>query len=218
MSVRKNHKMVIACLIAGFVTSQLIAYACWWRIGHVYFSTDSDYWIVEYETDTGFRWEGRRFGCTAWVGSDWVSKPEVISRETQDGSITTVDFWGSQYGWPFRSVGVSGRTEKTNTITNGVWAIGQEQIAMPAPAWYHLGIPTGIRDRFLATIPIQIHPLGMFANTILYGLLMYGLYATSHRVIHKRRARRGLCPHCRYNIRGLPTCPECGQTSTPNAE
>ena len=64
---------------------------------------------------------------------------------------------------------------------------------------------------------ITHHPLGLIANPILYAMPPWCVLLLARRkvvrVIHRRRQRRldlGLCDHCDYEVKDLPTCPECG--------
>ena len=188
----------------------MVAYGCWWRTGQVQFNTDSDYWIVKHQTNTGFLCEGKRFGCSAWVGTESLSVPDVISDDTLNVEIHHMYYSGARYGWPFRCVGTSSRSTKTNTKSSGMWTMGQEQIKTHEPTWYFHGIPTGMRNRYLSTIPIQVLPLGMAVNSLFFSVLIFGSLRLAQAVIREHRKHRGICEECKYPLNDLEQCPECG--------
>jgi hypothetical protein len=59
---------------------------------------------------------------------------------------------------------------------------------------------------------------GLAANTALFALVWWGVIAGPGVLRRSWRRRRGRCPDCGYDLRGLPgqhitTCPECGKRS-----
>ncbi|MCL4743391.1 MAG: hypothetical protein KJZ54_14440 [Phycisphaerales bacterium] len=60
---------------------------------------------------------------------------------------------------------------------------------------------------------------GLLLNTLFYGAIWFALFTALAALRTARRLRRGLCPLCRYDLRGLPqrACPECGWGRTPPA-
>jgi hypothetical protein len=72
-------------------------------------------------------------------------------------------------------------------------------------------IPTAepSRHRCLPTAPIWP---GFAINTLLYGVILWLLFAATGMVRRRRRIERGLCPRCTYDLRGALAdgCPECG--------
>ena len=45
-------------------------------------------------------------------------------------------------------------------------------------------------------------------------LVLFTLPSAMRRAIRRARLRRGLCPHCTYDLRGMAAdtqCPECGR-------
>lgn len=59
---------------------------------------------------------------------------------------------------------------------------------------------------------------GLAANTTLFALAWWGVIAGPGVLRRGWRRRRGRCPSCGYDLRGLPrehgaTCPECGKSS-----
>src|SRR5262245_58228324 len=104
-----------------------------------------------------------------------------------------------------------------------------EAFGWPAPALARtlLLTPYGWAERGgpAPTAPGKVGPLsrpseilwrGMLLNTAVFAAIFLTpplLFSAARRSI---RRRRGLCPHCAYDRRGLPTptapCPECGTT------
>jgi len=75
----------------------------------------------------------------------------------------------------------------------------------------------GQRTKPPATI---YHPLGLIVNPIVYAMPPWIVLLLARRkvvrVLHRRRQRRlelGLCDHCDYEVKDLPTCPECGHAT-----
>lgn len=67
-----------------------------------------------------------------------------------------------------------------------------------------------LHQRFLTLDPIWP---GLAASTAFWGLTSIAVSAAAGRAVRQRRIAKGLCPKCRYNLRGLPSaaaCPECG--------
>jgi hypothetical protein len=65
---------------------------------------------------------------------------------------------------------------------------------------------------FLPTRPIWP---GFAINTVFYAAVLWMLFAAPFALRKWRRIRRGLCPKCGYDLRGIPTAPvrpECGSS------
>ena len=62
-------------------------------------------------------------------------------------------------------------------------------------------------------LPLFLVWPGFIANTLIYGALWWILFAGLISARAARRARRGLCVRCAYDLRGVSSdvCPECGQ-------
>ncbi len=61
--------------------------------------------------------------------------------------------------------------------------------------------------------PTGVIPLGFAANTTIYAVAWFGLLNIPAFIRRRIIAKRGLCPKCAYDLRGLPEavrCPECG--------
>ncbi len=70
---------------------------------------------------------------------------------------------------------------------------------------------SGANWRELPVVPL---PLGFVVNTVLYGgvalILLLAIRWAWRRVVGVRRARRGTCASCGYQVGDLVACPECG--------
>ncbi len=62
-------------------------------------------------------------------------------------------------------------------------------------------------------LPYQPMLLGFTLNTLIYGAFALPLTLLPSAIRRRRRARKGLCTTCGYDIAGLATCPECGSAS-----
>jgi hypothetical protein len=62
-------------------------------------------------------------------------------------------------------------------------------------------------------IPARVLPLGFALNTLLAAGVLLGVTETIGLARRRLRSRKGLCPPCGYDRRGLhveAACPECG--------
>lgn len=73
------------------------------------------------------------------------------------------------------------------------------------------GLPRG-PDHVLPYLPLW---RGLILNTLFYAAIWWALLAVPRLIRRTRRARKGLCRSCGYDMRGLANtpCPECGHTS-----
>ncbi len=63
------------------------------------------------------------------------------------------------------------------------------------------------RGRRLPYLPVWP---GFAGNTVVFALVAFPLVVLPGTIIRMRRAVRGRCTACAYDITGLATCPECG--------
>jgi hypothetical protein len=122
------------------------------------------------------------------------------------------------FGFPFRCV--SGHVDETisgSFVTptfHGLVNVYQEAPARPTEASLRRWGDFSIR------LPVQPLAGGMIADTAIYAgaWSMIGALASVGR--RRLRKRRGVCPACQYDRRGLPAgapCPECGAGRSPGA-
>lgn len=70
-----------------------------------------------------------------------------------------------------------------------------------------------LRDPAVGSIPLLPEPVGFAANTGVYGALWFAALTIPSGARRALRRRRGACPRCAYDLRGLAPatpCPECG--------
>jgi len=126
--------------------------------------------------------------------------PGHISRR-DDAALTT--FWAREWGFPFRCFW-SWSAEQRTSAAAGMTSRSVDGGALPIP-----GKP--MSNGSLPYLPIWF---GLIANIAIYALALAGLRTSFVWCRGTLRRRRGLCPHCRYDLRATPPdapCPECGR-------
>ena len=145
-----------------------------------------------------------------------VPRPDVAFRERGIG-VTYWQFYAGDglatspfiahmrhAGVPLRSWSILEHARNGPTIDLGIYREGYKVVA---PSW----LPEALRPpHWMFYPPLRPLPLGLIVNTLIYAALLAlavdGLAAVRRRF----RARRSLCTLCKYPIRDLLTCPECG--------
>ncbi len=91
-----------------------------------------------------------------------------------------------------------------------------EPDALLALRQQHRGLLKLSKNLWLPTLPIWP---GLLFNTLFYAAIWFAFFTGLAALRTARRLRRGLCPVCRYDLRGLPqrACPECGWGRKPAA-
>ncbi|MEQ8845002.1 MAG: hypothetical protein RIB58_09125 [Phycisphaerales bacterium] len=108
-----------------------------------------------------------------------------------DGGAASVDFIG--VGWPWRAAwgAIASPPSGPPGMVRGLWH--------PTVFGYHLQVPY-----------FPLWP-GLLGNTLFYGALALIPLALLRWHKLRRRARRGLCLACAYELgEGVEACPECG--------
>ena len=142
------------------------------------------------------------------VKTYWQFSP----REEADSSVYYVGHL-KHIGFPFRAASVLGigapRTSavrpSTSRIQRGLPFEGTALRAWDAIFPYRVNITY---DN--TCLPLRLLPLGFIADTAIYASFLLGLMRLLRRIRDRRRVRRGLCTKCKYTVRGIATCPECG--------
>jgi hypothetical protein len=96
------------------------------------------------------------------------------------------------YGWPARAFYLEYRVSAAGTTCRGMLRIPLASGAIE--------------------LPVGIIWTGLAINVLFWGTLIWVYFAAERRLVRHLRRRRGCCPTCQYDIRGLrdPVCPECG--------
>ena len=104
-------------------------------------------------------------------------------------------------GWPWRCLHAEGGGDTDWEIRGTV----------RVPTWLR---PAADRFEFTAAVlPLQIVPSGLAADAVSYGILAFAVGRAARAASDRFRRRRGRCPACNYDRRGLgpdAPCPECG--------
>ncbi len=211
--------LLLLCLMLGIVTTYAVAWAAanryrwmdplsrpidilspfgtgWFTTAETGFGVVCCGSLVIGKADKGVQWNGdAAIGPPSWSMVTKGSPAEMIG-----GSVTGLgSLLERASGWPRLAV-------VERTVSPGF---------TPAPvAGRDLTVRVGrhtdpLRDVMLAFMPLWP---GFAVDVAVYGavwVVLLGLVAAARR---SRRAKAGMCPICRYDIRGLSggVCPECG--------
>lgn len=113
----------------------------------------------------------------------------------------------SAYGWPvvcLASVLDDPFASNPNLVFRGAW--------MPTD-WRPIISGSGLGARRAPTplaLPLRPNLPGLAVDSVLFGVLAWVAVFAPFRLRRAVRRRRGLCPYCAYDVRGLDVCPECG--------
>jgi hypothetical protein len=106
------------------------------------------------------------------------------------------------FGWPARTLWGGHNSQPLQRWgTKSLGYPSTTQLRAPDREW-------ALERRF----PIGLIPRGLLLNTAFYSTCSFLLAASFSASRRHLRRRRGLCPHCCYNLTGNTTgiCPECG--------
>lgn len=113
--------------------------------------------------------------------------------------------WGARAaGWPMLCL-----ASRSNAPTTGARKASWSMRILPATAT----APAAPRDPDKGAAPLRPLPLGLAANTMLFAAAPFIVLVAVPTVRQALRRRRGRCPLCGYDRRGLEggaPCPECG--------
>ncbi|MFI4882861.1 MAG: hypothetical protein ACIAQU_09790 [Phycisphaerales bacterium JB064] len=113
--------------------------------------------------------------------------------------------WGARAaGWPMLCL--ASRSSETTT--------GPRQTSWSLRLWSPAATGgSAPRDPDRGAVPLRPLPLGLAANTLLFAAPLFVVLVAVPTVRRAIRRRRGRCPACGYDRRGLDhrsPCPECG--------
>lgn len=136
---------------------------------------------------------GDRASIPAWAGMP--SMEQTTLRQVDTGAS----------GWPFRAFASESWQFKEPDELGGKW---REELRGNVVLF-----SSSLRRTILPLRPIWLGLLGNIGVFTLAGLCVAWVWRSWRA---SRRARRGLCPACAYNLEGIlegAACPECGQPS-----
>lgn len=129
----------------------------------------------------------------------WTRTPDTPTSPQTRGRLKVVEQVG---GWPFLAWRGEYRIDGALTAPRCI-------ACFPDRRQVWLGSWTDV-----TLYPYQPMFPGLIFNTLLYGAALFVIFQTTRHYAGRyrrwSRLARGLCPTCKYDIRGLPTCPECG--------
>ena len=140
-----------------------------------------------------------QFGCEVGYGyltRDYGAQGRVLFGPSP--SETTVTAIRLSFGWPARS------------LAGDAWAkINPKPLVVQ---WESAAMLVDAGNSFM--IPLRPIWPGFVINTILYAVILWGLYSAVVTLRRVRRKEPGLCSVCRYDLRHADhaVCPECGAT------
>lgn len=213
---------VIALILAGITTTSLVA-----LLGTIIYPRDrSKSWHV----DNSLNWR--------LSNPFWRMSAVFVFESNQDG------LWNEGPSALWRAsrtqeylVGHGQWGAPNPRVARKTWFIHEAGWPMKASwGWEcrtHLIGPKSYTQGHVATVPVRrksvkgfdtgafpIRPLwiGFTVNSGFYAALWYGLYSIPVTIRRRLRVRRGLCPSCAYDMRGLVNtpCPECGLAPRSN--
>lgn len=127
----------------------------------------------------------------------WNELPRWVRRQDRLNASPSRRFFA--YGWPFRCVQFSSECGSPGTKSG----VDHDLLV------YDLK-PLGLDNKL--RIPTGIIAAGLFADAAVNGVAPGLILAAIGLIRERRRARKGLCPKCAYDLRHdfASGCPECG--------
>lgn len=221
---RTQHRQgLLFYFVLGLLLNIAIAYICGGIAGAMGFHHHDNghgNWDLYVESENGWASTGTTYGVSGWRDDSYIEAPidmfTVENGLTQEGGTRqTTMTWGTQIGWPLRSIQKSESMIEVKTY--GPKAVNARRTITeintditPTPHWYFKGINTKLKNNVLWRIPVQIRPLQFTLNTLFYSVGAFAIHLLIVRLKQFRRKRRGLCVACGYAVEDFKVCPECG--------
>jgi hypothetical protein len=150
---------------------------------------------------------GTRISSTTTIklpgfGCDFESASGMTGVAGSDMFTGILSTFSCRAGWPLRSmIGIErsgGRRHEFSTLV-------QPPVTLNA-----LPSVSGSGGTIARGVPIAPIWLGFSVNSTMYAALVMAAFPVDRAIRRRSRRRAGLCVCCRYPIRDLPACPECG--------
>src|SRR5690606_10041635 len=116
---------------------------------------------------------------------------------------------GVGFGWPFPVIGL----HRISILPGGghhEWRVSTLRAIELRPSAQ--GSPPSAGAGLY--LPVRLLILPTLASVVLYGTPYVAVLAVAENLVRRRRRRRGVCPFCSYDHRGVApraVCPECGE-------
>lgn len=192
---------ITICMILGAISTVAVSWACalWSEAG-----TE----VTRFEGNKGALYG---FGYREKVhildfrGRD-LNDPREVVGSFQSRKRLAEDAWAYPEfvysGWPFEAM-------YFEVDTSSLFEVVSDGVEYGGSATLFLKDFGGKDWRELPTVPVWP---GFLFNTVVYTAIWFALSLGIDSIRRTRRRRKGLCPHCAYNLRNNLNsgCPECG--------
>lgn len=135
----------------------------------------------------------------------WTASSGILARSDQLHQIESeTGWWWSETGggFPFRCCSLIFWPDALHRISSEPYSY--------AITWSDEFDPYTSRIHRRIGLPTHIHWPSFLANTVFWGAVVWVLIQIGLVARRVSRRRRCLCIRCRYPLRDLPRCPECG--------
>ncbi len=207
-------RRILTCVLIGLLLNAGVTAVCWLaqpnllvRATHTFTEGGS---ISHDQTRYLMHSEKWTIQVDSYGPPGTVIPESPLAQFAPEESIATIHEM-DEYGLPFRALRF--RSAVTGRYSQIVWK--NPNLNHTLPFWQR-GLPTGLQSHRHHRFPTEPLP-GFLYNTLIYTaavLLATGIFT---RLRASRRRRQSRCAACGYPLTGLPTCPECGDTSRDEA-
>lgn len=189
-------KAIVLFLLLGALANVAVSCACVWF-------TRKIRWVEvpppPIKRDDGWLWKP----SAGWP--EQADEPECLRRPGV--TLVRATHWrprGTAYqmysirsGWPWQALesrweSVPQQPPITSSYDFGIQVIGSS--------------PFG----YSVSLPLRPIPVPFILNSVIYAVLLYLPWTLMRTMKRRARISRSLCTRCKYPVRDLTTCPECG--------
>lgn len=211
LGITKTITRLLICIVVGLITSVGVAWVTFFSI-NLPSSSLFDAQVFETEAVEQSWWWYQQFGGHTYVVILSTGDVNTYSREetnkgpswsrvhqipdTKDKQTQYI-YYEEAWGWPMVcTLSVCWNSDQSTsiwTVDSGI-QVGTQNIPYELP-------------KLLPTRPIWI---GLLVNTAFYATITWLLLFGCILLRNTFRIKHYLCVHCRYKVRDLSVCPECG--------
>ncbi len=194
--VRRCLALVISLLICGAAMNVAVSWACVWF-------TRKNQWVEvpppPIKRDDGWLWKP----SAGWP--EQADEPECIRRPGVTlvrathwrPRRTAYQMYSIRSGWPWQSM-------------ESRWESVPQQPPITSSFDFGIQVVEGSLFGYGVALPLRPIPAPFILNSVIYAVLLYLPWTLIRIMTRRSRISRGLCTRCKYPVRDLTTCPECG--------